>query len=97
MTVVPSPAMAMTAAQLLDRVREKGGRAHRMRRDRAFVLTDDATLAAWLLDLGARPYANSDPRLGEGAFFRERGGKVEYDIWIDTIPVTGPTVWEALA
>jgi hypothetical protein len=86
----------MTAEYLLDRIREQGGRVYRMNEERAFVLTDNQELAAWLLDRGGRPYGNSDPALTEGGYRREAKGKVEYDIWISTIPVSGPSVWETL-
>jgi hypothetical protein len=97
LSLVPSPALAMTADYLLDKIREEGGRAYRMSEERAFVLTDNEKLAAWLLDRGGRPYGNTDPKLSEGAYRRTRGnGKIEYDIWISTIPVSGPSVWEKL-
>ena len=79
-------------------IREKDGRAYRMLRDRAFVLTKNEQLAGWLLDRGGRAYSHSVPSLSDGAYYRTRDRDVtEWDIWIHTIPVEGPSVWEALA
>jgi hypothetical protein len=83
---IPSPAMALTAAQLLDKIRERGGRPYRMADERAFVLTSDEKLAAWLLDIGGRPYQAKSTAEND----------YPSDIWIHTIPVTGPSVWESL-
>jgi len=101
--VVPSPAPALTAERLLARIREKGGRPLAMRQERVFVLTDNEELATWLLERGAKGHspAGYGGLFGQpdGAYHRARlshGGKIEFDVWIDTIPVAGPSVWEAL-
>lgn len=93
------PAPARDAAELLAEIRERGGRVYRMRALRVFCLTDDPELAAWLIKHGGKGYVpqGADRRFVDGAFQRARaslGGKVEYDIWIHTIPVEGD-LWEA--
>ena len=91
----PEPPLA--AAELLAKIRERGGRVYRMRAERAFCLTDDSEVAEWLLTLGARPFTPSgaSPNHAPGAYPRERGGKIEYDLWVDTIPVAEETsLWE---
>ena len=95
--VVPSPASALTAEQLLARIKERGGRPYPMRSGDVFVLTDNQEVADWLLDLGGHPYKASGMSMGmEGGYLRARDGKREWDVWIHTIPVTGPSVWETL-
>jgi len=93
---VPSPASALTAAELLARIREKGGRPYRMKDEGVYVLTDDESVAAWLLDLGGHAYRAAGMSQADGSFSRARGGKTEWDIWVHTIPVTGPSLWEVL-
>src|SRR5215470_13032538 len=88
------------AAELLAEIRARGGRVYRMRAERVFCLTDDPTLADWLYSQGAKAYApvNSEQIICEapGGFWRARDGKVEYDLWLNTIPVEG-SLWEAAA
>jgi len=97
-SAVPSPAGALTAARVLAHTRELGGRAYRMRQERAYVLTDSGELADWLVRRGGKPNVpqGADQRLDPGAYRRARDGKIEYDIWIHTIAVDGPSIWEAL-
>jgi hypothetical protein len=92
-----------TADELLAEIRDRGGRVYRMQSERVFCLTDNAELAEWLLAQGGRPYSprNIGRALAEhppGAYYRAgRGGTIEYDCWIDPIPVSGESLWEALA
>lgn len=88
------------AAELLAEIRERGGRVFRMvGPDKVFCLTDSGELAEWLGKKGGKGFAppNADQTLHymPGAFERARGGKVEYDIYIHTIPVEG-SLWEEL-
>lgn len=97
---IPSPADAptMTARQLLARVRKGGGRVYRMKMVGVFCLTDREDLALWLIKLGGKRYCpqNSDPSTPAGAYRRAPGGKIEWDIYIHTIPVLGEkSIWEA--
>jgi hypothetical protein len=86
----------LSAEQLLDRIREKGGRVYRMRRERVCVLTGDESLAGWLIGLGGKPYGHGHPQLEHGGYFRSPG-VAEYDIWINEIRTVGEeTIWEAL-
>lgn len=86
------------AAELLDEIRERGGRVYRMRSVRVCCLTDSVETAQWLLSLGG--YANRPQNWQHlagypvGAYERARDGKVEWDIWIERIPVEGD-LWEA--
>src|SRR4029077_6069988 len=94
--VVPSPAMALTARQVISKIEEHGGRAYRAMDDHTFCLTGDSQLAAWLLRLGARPQTPGLPGIvPRGGYYRARG-ILEWDVWLDAIPVSGATVWEAL-
>jgi hypothetical protein len=103
MSHVPSPAdgPTLTAHELLAKVREHGGRIYRMRIPPVvFCLTDDPKLASWLIALGAAPFASAaqEPGLPRGVYRRERGSKVEYDLYLQRIPVIGETlVWDAAA
>ena|SRR5215469_9069429 len=92
-----APADAKPAAELLAEIRSRGGRVYRMRvPDRVFCLTDDATVAAWLLDLGARGYTTTGLVTQEGGYPRARDGKHEWDLYVHTIPVAeGESLWEA--
>jgi hypothetical protein len=98
---VPSPAdTPLTAEEFLAKLRERGGRVYRMRQLAVFCLTDSPETAQWLLDLGGVPYLPRNATPGEvtprGAYRRARRGKVEWDIYIHTIPVQGEeTIWEA--
>src|SRR4029077_5675764 len=85
-----APAPPRPAAEVLAEIRERGGRVYRMRSSRAFCLTDDPQVAEWLLSIGATPFTpqNADEAIPPGAYKRARGGKVEFDLWVDTIPVT---------
>jgi hypothetical protein len=96
LTLVPSPAGALTAEQLVAKVKENGGRIYRMRQVRVFVLTSDVALAEWLIGLGGKGYTPSGSKHPPGAYMRTRQGPVEYDVWVHTIPLSGPTLWEAL-
>jgi len=92
-----APVPPRPAVELLAEIRERGGRVYRMRGpDRVFCLTDDETVAAWLLDLGARAFTAAGYTRTEGGYLRARGGKREWDIYIHTIPVEG-SLWEACA
>jgi hypothetical protein len=70
---------------------------------KVFVLTTDPTLAARLQRLGGSsfnpPGANKVPTpetTPPGAYYRSRGGSLEWDIWIGAIAVEGDeTIWEA--
>jgi hypothetical protein len=93
-----APEPPRPAAELLAEIRERGGRVYRMRSDRVTCLTDDPELAGWLLAHGGKHY--STPGLAvhsTGGYWRARqitGGKMEWDIWIHTIPAEG-SIWEA--
>jgi hypothetical protein len=89
-----------TAEELLSRIRERGGRVHRMRDGYAvFCLTDDPEVARGLMLMGARPYrAVGDgpphPSTPPGGYLRAKGGKIEWDLQLNTIPVEG-SLWSA--
>jgi hypothetical protein len=94
-----APEPLKPAAELLAEIRGRGGRVYRMRSLRVFCLTDDPELAEWLTARGGKGYVpnGADRRFVDGAFQRARaslGGKIEYDLWIHTIPVEGD-LWEA--
>jgi hypothetical protein len=89
------------AAELLAEIRERGGRVYRFRVERVFCLTDDPALVEWLLGLGARGFTavGDNPLARElpGAYYRSnRERKIEYDLWLDPIPVEDD-LWEAAA
>jgi|SRR5215472_8158581 len=95
-----SPEPPMAAAELLAEIRARGGRVYRMRRQAVFCLTDSVELAEWLLKRGGKPYsttpASLEAHVPPGAYFRTRErDKVEFDIWVHTIPTADP-LWEAL-
>lgn len=93
---VPSPALAITAAEVLAKVSTLGGRAFRAQRDRAFVLTDNPELAEYLIRLGGKPHSKGVPDIQPlGGYWRAPGVR-EWDIWVEMIPVTGEPVREAL-
>jgi len=96
LSLVPSPAAALTAEQLVSKVKERGGRIYRMRQVRVFVLTGDVALAEWLLGLGGKGYTPTGSQHPPGAYMRTGQGPVEYDVWVHTIPLSGPTLWETL-
>ena len=88
----------MTARQLLARIRRQGGRVYRMREVGVFVLTSDEQLALWLIGLGGKRYTpvNLDPTTPAGSYKRARDGRLEWDVYVHTIPVLGEkTIWEA--
>jgi hypothetical protein len=91
-----------TAAELLAEIRDHGGRVYRMQApDRVFCLTDDVKLAESLVQQGAKPFAppNADQGLSwmPGAYQRARDSKVEYDVWVHTIPTGDHSLWEELS
>jgi hypothetical protein len=60
-----------------------------------FVLTTDPVLRDGLVELGGR-YHTASGEGGERGYTRVEGGDLEWDIWIHTIPVEGPTtIYEA--
>lgn len=100
---VPSPADApsLTALELLAKIRKHGGKIYRASELVVFVITRNATLANYLLQLGGHPYlprgadtsVSIEPR---GGYRRAPDGPLEWDIYIHTIPVLGEsTVWDA--
>jgi len=96
------PAPPPTAAALLAEIRERGGRVYRMRREAVCCLTDSVELAELLLKRGGKPYATTPASIEQhvppGAYFRTRErDKVEFDIWVHTIPVEGRSLWEELS
>lgn len=94
---------AMSATQLLRRVRRLEGHVHRMRDERTvFVITRNPDLAEWLLELGATCYSNPSavmpsPEPPLGGYIADRvTGATEWDILIHNIPVLGSeTLWQA--
>jgi len=92
-----APEAPRPAAELLAEIRARGGRVYRMRAERVFCLTDDPALADWLYSQGAKVFApvNGEQLVSQapGGFWRSRE-KVEYDLWVHTIPVDGD-LWEA--
>jgi hypothetical protein len=94
---VPSPADAptMTAAELVERIAERGGRVLRMKQPPSvFCLTDDPELADWLFARGATTFTARGLK-NNGSYKRARDGKDEWDVWIHPIPVLGEeTAWE---
>ena len=90
-----------SAAELLAEIRERGGRVYRMQApDKVFCLTDDVDLAESLVKQGAKPFSppNADQALRwmPGAYQRAKGSKVEYDVWVHTIPTGDHSLWEEL-
>jgi hypothetical protein len=89
-----------TADELIAEIAERGGRIYRMRAVLAFCITSDPELAEWLVKLGACGYlpvgAERTLDVPVGAYRRARGGAIEWDLYIHTIPVRGEkTIWEA--
>lgn len=78
----------MTAAELISKIENAGGRVLRMKAPpNVFVLTDNFKLAQRLVDRGASQH--------HGNYKRARDGRDEWDLWIHPIPVLGEeTVWE---
>jgi hypothetical protein len=103
---VPSPddqaaQVDFTAEEFIRQLRARGARVYRMRVHGVFCLTNDPETAAWLHQLGAVPYLprNAERTVGEGplgSYRRAKGGALEWDFYIHTVPVVGEqTVWEA--
>jgi hypothetical protein len=93
----PASNPKLTARQLLAHIRRKGGRVYRMPEVLVFCLTTDREFAEWLIAQGGKPYlpAGVTPAMAHGGYLRAQGGKIEWDIYIHTIPVKGErTVWE---
>jgi len=89
----PTAPPTLSAEELLRAIRSKGGRCYRMRQaPSVFTLTSDERLAGWLISKGAR----TNPSAKNG--YRRNEAETEWDIWVDSIPVTGEqTIWEACA
>lgn len=86
-----------TARQLVQRIRQQGGRLYRMPEICVFCLTTNRELANWLIEIGGKPFlpAGFTPAMGFGGYKRARGGVTEWDIYIHTIPVRGErTIYE---
>ena len=85
MPVSPRPRFA--ASDLVARIKDNGGRIHRMGDGASvFVLTGNKELADWLLRIGGKRY--HAPGLGDqDGYLRARDGVREWDIYIHTIPV----------
>lgn len=100
---VPSPAdfvKGYTAPELLDAIREKGGRVYRMREAPVvFCLTTSQECASFLLDMGAKPFRPVHmPEPLHGGYERSRGGVREWDLVIHMIETEGEeSIWEAAA
>lgn len=104
---VPSPADAptMSAAELIAHIREEGGRVFRFcaPSTRVFALTTDRELSQWLVKRGGKPFVPVGMGVDvDGGYMRAAGGKREWDIAIQTMPVTdvvevGHPVWSAAA
>jgi hypothetical protein len=98
---VEAPALP-TAEEFLRDLQERGARVYRMREAPfVFCLTGDSEVAAYLHEIGATPYL---PRNAEvvvsglplGAYRRAAGGTVEWDFWLQRVPVEGEeTIWDA--
>ena len=90
-----------TAERLLETIRSKGGRVHRMPAGNVFVLTTDRELADWLIHLGGKPHTAPGLDNPENGYLRAREGPREWDIYIHTIPVSDPhdigrsPIWKA--
>lgn len=91
----------LPAAELLAEIRARGGRVFRMvGPDKVFCLTDSAEMAEWLVKKGGKGFAppNADQTLHymPGSFKRARDGKVEFDVYVHTIPTSDHSLWEEL-
>ena len=89
------PALELSAVELIEKIRESGGRVYRMREEPfVFVLTGNRKLAMRLLDLGGKVWTHMAH--AEEGYLRARPDVREWDIYIHQIPVTGEqTMWEA--
>jgi hypothetical protein len=100
---VPSPAdqPEFTAEEFIRQLKARGARVYRMRVHAVFCLTNDPDTASWLHELRAIPYLprNAERMVGEGplgAYRRAKGGPLEWDFYIHTVPVMGDeSIWEA--
>jgi hypothetical protein len=86
----------MTAEALIERIKARGGRIFCMETRMVFVLTTDKELRDGLIKLGGR-FHSTNAGGGLGGYKRSRDSdKLEWDIWIHTIPVEGETtIYEA--
>lgn len=86
----------MTAEKLIERIKARGGRVFTLPSRMVFCLTTDPVLRDGLAELGARYHSSSAGDGGPGGYPQARGGPLEWDLWIHTIPVEGEqTVYEA--
>lgn len=86
---IPSPAVKrLTAAELLTKVRDLGGRVYRMGGPAVFCLTDSLELADWLKTHGAAPSSHADADGG----YRRSDGKREFDLQLHQIPLEGDAI-----
>jgi len=77
----------VTAAEAVAFMREHGGRVYRMMAPPGvFCLTGDVKLKNWLLERGARLFAD--------AYRRAAGGSTEWDVNLVPLQVEG-SIWEA--
>lgn len=83
-----------TSEALIAEIRGQGGRVYRLREQLVFCLTNNPELAEWLVEIGGQPYAPNGHT--GGAYPRARDGSVEFDIYLQNIPVNGPSLWECL-
>ena len=93
---------ALTADELIAKIRERGGRVYRaMQPPNVFVLTDDSKLVRKLRSLdGSHPILHGkeppEIELPDRSYLRVKEGKREWDLYISGIPVAGEkTIWEA--
>lgn len=87
----------MTAEKLVERIHARGGRVFCLPSRMVFVLTTDEVLRDGLMELGGRFHSTATGG-GPGGYKRgrQKGDKIEWDIWIHTIPVEGETtIYEA--
>ena len=83
----------LRAVELVEHVREHGGRVHRYGGG-AFAIVSDQSLAKWLTDHGAK--AN----VSELGYLRASDGSREWDLNLSTIPLLDKepdALWEAAA
>ena len=104
METLTTPALP-TAEEFVLRLQERGARIYRMREAPfVFCLTNEPEVAAYLHEVGAASYM---PRNAEnvvalsgmplGAYRRAAGGLVEWDFWLQRVPIEGDeTIYEAV-
>ena len=97
---VPSPADApiLSARELLQAAQRRGGRIFRMREHHVICITRNQETASWLESLGGLPYRPFGIAASAefGGYRRAKDGPVEWDIYIQMIPVAGDeTIWQA--